>query len=502
MKDLSGAVSSAAPGAPEEHGTRLRNNALNLLGNVGLALGSAAPTASIALTLAAIVAASSYASPIAILVIGLPMLGIAAAFKRLNRWHVNCGATYQWGARAISPYYGFMVGWLIFLAYFVGVISICLPIGPYLISLFGNAQSRLGEAIIGSAAVVAVTIVAYIGIRVAAWVQWALIAIEYIGITILAGFCLVAVFGQHAGSVPFSASWFSWSSLGGVSGFIAASLIAVYMFSSWDTGIMVNEETENARETPGNAVMLSVAVLALLYAFFTFAFQGAVPNKALQAHGADALSYIAQQVAGSALAKYMILAVGLSAIGSTLATLVSGVREAFAMGADGVLPRALARTHPKFKTPSLATLIIGALAVIGTWIYILGSASVQSSFDTIVSVDGLLFALFYAFTGIAMIAYFRRMAVTGPWNVVSLLLIPLVSTAFLLYVVWKSIPGLGGWTSGSLISLYVLLGIGVVIMIYVRATNSSAYFATPREVFQPTAGPVSAPSPQGRRPAG
>src|SRR5205814_1501408 len=115
-----------------------------------------------------------------------------------------------------------------------------------------------------------------------------------------------------------------------------------------------NEETDNARETPGHAVMLSVVVLALLYAFFTFAFQGAVTNKALQANGADALSYIAQQVADSALAKYMILAVALSAVGSTLATLVSGVREAFAMGADGVLPRALARTHPRFRTPSPA----------------------------------------------------------------------------------------------------------------------------------------------------
>jgi amino acid transporter len=142
-----------------------------------------------------------------------------------------------------------MVGWLIFLAYFVGVISICLPIGPNLISLSGNAQSRLGEAIIGSVAVVAVTIVAYVGIRVAAWVQWALIAIEYIGVTILAVFSLVAVFSHRAGSVAFTASWFSWSSLGGVSGFIAASLIAVYMFSGWDTGIMVNEETENSRET-------------------------------------------------------------------------------------------------------------------------------------------------------------------------------------------------------------------------------------------------------------
>jgi amino acid transporter len=273
----------------------------------------------------------------------------------------------------------------------------------------------------------------------------------------------------------------------------------VYMFSGWDTGIMVNEETENARETPGNAVMLSVVVLALLYAFFTFAFQGAVTNKALQANGADALSYIAQQVAGSALAKYMILAVALSAVGSTLATLVSGVREAFAMGADGVLPRPLARTHPRFKTPSLATVIIGVLAVIGTWVYILGSSSVQNSFDTIVAVDGMLFALFYAFTGITMVVSFRRVAAAGPRNAVTMLAIPLISAAFLLYVVWKSVPGLGGWTSGSLISLYVLLGIGVVIMAYARATGSR-YFATPREVFQPGAGPVPAAQVPERQP--
>jgi amino acid transporter len=479
-----GAAAATGTGA-EEHGSRLRNGALNLLGNVGMALGSAAPTASIALTLAAIVAASSYASPLAILVIALPMLGIAAAFKRLNRWHVNCGATYVWGGRAISPYYGFMVGWLIFLAYFVGVISICLPIGPYVLSVFGGEESRLAEAIIGSLAVVAVTIVAYVGIRTAAWVQWALIAIEYTAITILAVFCLVAVFGHHAGAVPFSLSWFSWKSLGGVSGFIAASLTAVYMFSGWDTGIMVNEETEDARETPGNAVILSVVVLGLMYAFFTFAFQGAVSNQALQDHGENALSYIAEQVAGSALAKYMILAVALSAVGSTLATLVSGAREAFAMGADRVLPAPLARTHPRFKTPSVATVIVGALATIGTWIYIMGSATVQSSFDTIVAVDGLLFALFYAFTGLATVVYFRRIAATGAWNAVSLVLFPLISMLFLFYVVWRSIPDLGGWASGSMVALYVLLGIGAVIMLYGRLTHSSEYYHLPREVYEP-----------------
>ena len=64
------------------------------------------------------------------------MLAIAAAFRRLNRWRVNCGATYAWGGRAISPYFGFIVGWITILAYVVGVVSISLPIGPYVVSLF------------------------------------------------------------------------------------------------------------------------------------------------------------------------------------------------------------------------------------------------------------------------------------------------------------------------------------------------------------------------------
>ena len=71
---------------PQEHGSSLHRNALGLLGNIGISLGSAAPTASVALTLAAIVAVSSFASPIAILICGLPMLAIAAAFRRLNNW--------------------------------------------------------------------------------------------------------------------------------------------------------------------------------------------------------------------------------------------------------------------------------------------------------------------------------------------------------------------------------------------------------------------------------
>jgi amino acid transporter len=486
MDERSAQPKADDPGSagPQEHGNRLARNALSLAGNIGIALGSAGPTASIALTLAAVVAASSFASPIAILICGLPMLAIAAAFRRLNRWRVNCGGIYTWGGRAISPYYGFAAGWIVILAYVVGVVSISLPIGPYVVSLFTSSSSRPGEAIVGFAAVVIATVVAYIGIRITAWTQWILIAIEYVGVGILAIWCLVSVFSHNVHSVPFSWSWFSWSSMGGVSGFVAASLIAVYLYSGWDTGILVNEETADSREKPGNSVVTSVIVLALMYAFLTFALQGAVHTKQLEA-SPNALSYIAQVVSGSALAKYMILAVALSALGSTLASLVSGVRVSFSMGSDRVLPHAFARTNPVFKTPVLATVVIGVIAAIGVWLYTFGSSSVQSSFNTVVSVDGLLFALFYALTGIATAVYFRKLAMRSAWNFVLVALFPIAAAAFLAYIMYRSVAGLGGWTGRDLVSLYVMLAIGAVIMLYGRFRGTSDYYRTPRETYEP-----------------
>ena len=62
----------------------------------------------------------------------------------------------------------------------------------------------------------------------------------------------------------------------------------------------------------------------------------------------------------------MILAMALSALGSTLASLVSGVRVTFAMGAGGVLPRLFGRTDARFKTPVLATVIICVVASMGS----------------------------------------------------------------------------------------------------------------------------------------
>jgi amino acid transporter len=475
--------------AQPEHGTSLHQNALSLAGSIVIALGSAGPTASIALTLSALEAATGFASPLAVLICGVPMLGIAIAYRRLNHWHVNCGGTYIWAGRAISPYLGFMIGWMIILAYFIGATSIVLPIGSYALQLFHNSYQNSGvaQALIESAALVFVTAVAYLGIRATARVQWLLIGVEYTAVTLLAVLCLINVFGGDSKSVGFDWSWFSWSTLHGTSGIVAGGLIAVYMYSGWDTAILVNEETENASENPGRAVIISVLVLAFLYSVFTLAYQGAVKPGQLQAHGTNALAYLGTTLTGSWLGKWMILAVLLSGVGSALASLVSGARVLFAMSFDRVLPPVFSRTHPEHRTPTVATLLGAGIAGAVLWLYALGSASVQTLFDTIVSIDGLLFALFYAVTGIAVAVYYRRLSTMGIRHFVELAVVPLASALFLFYIAYRSVPGLGGWTSRNMEYLYLMLLAGVAVMLYTKSRKLSEYFNLPLEAYDPHA---------------
>ena len=164
------------------------------------------------------------------------------------------------------------------------------------------------------------------------------------------------------------------------------------------------------------------------------------------------------------------------------------MRVTFAMGSDGVLPRQFGKTDSRFKTPVLATVIIGVIASIGVWLYTFGSSSVQDSFTTVVSVDGLLFALYYGLTGIATAVYYRKFAVSSPWTLVQLAVFPLAAAGSLAYIIVRSVEGLGGWSGRDLVSLYVMLGIGAAIMLYVQFRGQVG-------LLQHAAGDLSSPPP-------
>ena len=113
---MTGHPAVAASGAAPVPAARLEPDAIGVAQDTVIGMASSAPGASVRLTLAAL-AAAAYAGGPVIIVIAIPILIIANVYRRLNMWNANCGASFEWVGRAISPYLGFPTGWLMIAAY-------------------------------------------------------------------------------------------------------------------------------------------------------------------------------------------------------------------------------------------------------------------------------------------------------------------------------------------------------------------------------------------------
>ncbi len=304
-----------APAAPGPRSTpvpaipaRLEPDAIGVTQDTVIGLASSAPAATVGLTLAALAASAAYGGGPVILLCAVPMLVIANAYRRLNLWNANCGASFEWVGRAINPYLGFLTGWLMIAAYITGAVTGVVVLAPSVLAVAGaNATSTGANIAISTAILVIMLIIAVAGIKLTARIRVAMAIAEY---TILVGFAvagLVWVLGRHSGAVPVTKGWFSLNGING-KGDLAAGLVAsVYIFSGWDGTFYVNEEVRQRRVNPGRAAVIAVGVLTVLYTVSQVGLQGVVSPARLQANSTSALVYVAGAMGGGAAAKLMAL---------------------------------------------------------------------------------------------------------------------------------------------------------------------------------------------------
>ena len=135
MTDHSAAtVAGITPAA----GAGLEPNAIGVAQDTVIGMASSAPAATVGLSLAALAAATAYGSGPILILTAIPMLIIANAYRRLNMWNANCGASFEWVGRAINPYLGFLTGWLMVVAYIIGTVAEVLLLGPSVLAVFGS----------------------------------------------------------------------------------------------------------------------------------------------------------------------------------------------------------------------------------------------------------------------------------------------------------------------------------------------------------------------------
>jgi amino acid transporter len=265
--------------------------------------------------------------------------------------------------------------------------------------------------------IVIMTYICYRGIELSARIQVALLSIE---VTILVIFSLVALTKVYRGTSPAGSlhpSW-SWLSPSGLSlsAITTAILIAVFIYWGWDTAVSVNEETSDPTRTPGRAAIISTLLLLVTYALVsvaTVAFAG-VGSKGVglgnSANTADVFHAVGTTVfGGSGFGKVMedllIIAVLSSASASTQTTILPTARTALSMGAFRAIPAKFARIHPRYLTPTDATIWMGGVSIL---FYVALTLVSQNVLGDSIAAVGLMIAFYYGMTGFACVWFYRR----------------------------------------------------------------------------------------------
>ena len=472
----------AEPAAPPDKG--LRAGTLGLISSVVIAVSSTAPAYSMAATLGLIVAIVGVHSPGTLIVSFLPMLCIAYAFRELNKADPDCGTTFTWTARAFGPRTGWMGGWGIIAADIIVMASLSQIAGRYFLELVGaGAASTVWVTVTGVAFIAVLTGVCYRGIEVSARLQQVLLVIEVGALAAFAVVALVKAGTGHAlpGHAHPSAGWLNpWTgSFGRLSN---SFLLAVFIYWGWDCALSVNEETKDSARTPGRAAVMATLMLVVIFAVISAAALAYAGPAFLAAHNTDVLGAMANSVLGSTAGKLLVLCVLTSTAASAQTTIMPTARAALAMSAHGAIPAWFARMHPRFRTPTIATLVMGGVSAL--FYVLLTAVSKNVLADSAASV-GLLIAFYYGLTGFACVWYFRRDLLTSGHALLVKGILPLVGGLTLLGAFVLSIksywPAASSYSSFHGIGGIFLIGagslvIGVVVML-ITARFLPRYFA-------------------------
>ncbi len=472
----------AEPTAPPDKG--LRAGALGLVSSVVIAVSSTAPAYSMAATLGLIVAIVGVHSPGTLIVSFLPMLCIAYAFRELNQADPDCGITFTWAARAFGPRTGWMGGWGIFAADVIVMASLSQIAGRYFLELVGaGSAGTVWVTVAGVAFIALLTGVCYRGIEVSARLQQVLLAIEVGTLAVFAVVALVKAGTGHAlpGAAHPSLGWLNpWT---GSFGHLSNSfLLAVFIYWGWDCALSVNEETKDSARTPGRAAVMATVMLVAIFAVISAAALAYAGPAFLAAHSTDVLGAMATSVLGSTPGKLLVLCVLTSTAASTQTTIMPTARAVLAMSAHGAIPRWFARMHPRYRTPTTATLVMGGASAV--FFVLLTSVSKNVLADSAASV-GLLIAFYYGLTGFACVWFFRRELLTSAHALLVKGILPLIGGLTLLGAFVLSIksywPAASSYSSFHGIGGIFLIGagsliIGVIVML-ITARFLPRYFA-------------------------
>ena len=414
---------------------------------------------------------------------GLLSLAGALTYAELAAMMPRAGGEYVFVREAYGRATGFLYGWMqffiaktgsqaalgtgfaIFLNQLVGDSLaqdfFTIDVGGYAFT-FGSLQA------LALAAIIFVTLINCLAVTVSGGVA-----------TVLTGVKIALILGIAAGAFLLSDGSFANFSLsgaggrcegvdaaarGGLAGFGAAMLGALWAYDGWNNLTLLGGEIKNPQRNIPIALIAGMMTIGALYMLVNSAYFFALTPE--QVASVPASSSVANEVARNFFGRTAVALVTagllLSTFGSLHTSVLTGARIPYAMAQDRLFFAGLARLSPRTRVP------VGAILLQGVWACVL---ALSGSYDTIT--DYVVFGswIFYGLATASVFVFRKRMPdAERPYRAWGY---PVVPVLFLLVTGWLLVNTLLTTPKQALIGL-ALIALGLPVYAYWSRMNRNA----------------------------
>jgi amino acid transporter len=363
---LDSVTGSAVPERPVPS-TGLAREAIGLREVLFQSITHMAPAAAVAFSIPFGAPFAGGALPLAVILALIGCLFVASSIGQLAKHLPSAGSFYTYASRGLHPAVGFLVAWGYALVEPLVAPLLYLILG---ITVAGTLNAEFGWsadlwwiwALIGAAIVF---ILGYLGIQVSARTGTVLGIFE-IGVFTLLAIWLIAKADHNTLSV-FGTKFANAEGFDGFKGVAAGSVYTILAFIGFEAAAPLAEEARDPTRTIRRAVVGSAIAIGLFYVLTTYgaaAYFG--PDKVAGEfqgfNNANPWDGLARAVWGAGWV-LVFLAIVNSAIANSNAGANAATRTWYSMGRIRLLPRLLARVHPRWRSPHVAVTLQFLLGV-------------------------------------------------------------------------------------------------------------------------------------------
>jgi len=318
----------------------------------------------------------------------------------------EAGGEYIYLRRGLGTVWGFFFGWMHSIvarpasvaAIAAGLLRFCAflyprlaePVQIFKLRLPLGAGHLLGLTFtwmqpLAVAALVIITFINYLGVRVGGRFQVALTVLKILSLVVIivAGLALLHSHLPKKGYVmqPLWPSHLAWSTIRGL---FAAMAAAVWAYDGWNDLNLVGSEVQNPERNFPRVIVGGTLLVIVLFLLFNFVCFRALPFDVIAA-SQHVASDVFASFAGRAAALGITVVMAISALGTLNASVLSGARVDYAMARDGLFFKFVAAVHPKYRTPGSALIFqccmgsvmamtgtfedLTSLVMFGSWIF-------------------------------------------------------------------------------------------------------------------------------------